>query len=56
MTHYLAYNWGISLEVLTTETLAAAINYSPEYSHMGDDESNYLAEHILNFFGYSDRR
>ena len=37
------------------ETLAAAINYSPEYSHMGDDESNYLAEHILNFFGYSDR-
>ena len=55
MTHYLAYNWGISLEVLTTETLAAAINYSPEYSHMGEDESNYLAEHILNFFGYSDR-
>ena len=43
------------MEVLTTETLAAAINYSPEYSHMGDDESNYLAEHILNFFGYSDR-
>ena len=55
MTHYLEYNWGISLEVLTTETLAAAINYSPEYSHMGEDESNYLAEHILNFFGYSDR-
>ena len=49
MTHYLAYNWGISLEVLTTETLAAAINYSPEYSHMGEDESNYLAEHIINF-------
>jgi hypothetical protein len=22
---------------------------------MGDDESSYLAEHILNFFGYSDR-
>ena len=22
---------------------------------MGEDESNYLAEHILNFFGYSDR-
>ena len=43
------------MEVLTTETLAAAINYSPEYSHMGDDESSYLAEHILNFFGYSDR-
>ena len=43
------------MEVLTTETLAAAINYSPEYSHMGEDESNYLAEHILNFFGYSDR-
>ncbi len=43
------------MEVLTTETLAAAINYSPEYSHMGKDESNYLAEHILNFFGYSDR-
>ena len=43
------------MEVLTTETLAAAINYSPDYSHMGDDESNYLAEHILNFFGYSDR-
>ena len=43
------------MEVLTTETLAAAINYSPEYSHMGGDESNYLAEHILNFFGYSDR-
>ena len=43
------------MEVLTTETLASAINYSPEYSHMGDDESSYLAEHILNFFGYSDR-
>ena len=43
------------MEVLTTETLAAAINYSPEYSHMGEYESNYLAEHILNFFGYSDR-
>ena len=43
------------MEVLTTETLAAAINYSPEYSHMGEDESNYLSEHILNFFGYSDR-
>ena len=43
------------MEVLTTETLAAAINYSPEYSHMGKDESSYLAEHILNFFGYSDR-
>ena len=43
------------MEVLTTEALAAAINYSPEYSHIGDDESNYLAEHILNFFGYSDR-
>ena len=43
------------MEVLTTETLAAAINYSPEYSHMGDDEANYLAEHILNFFGFSDR-
>ena len=43
------------MEVLTTETLAAAINYSPEYSHMGEDESNYLAEHILNFFGFSDR-
>ena len=43
------------MEVLTTETLAAAINYSPEYSHMGEDESSYLAEHILNFFGYSDR-
>ena len=43
------------MEVLTTETLAAAINYSPEYSHMGEDESNYQAEHILNFFGYSDR-
>ena len=40
---------------MTTETLAAAINYSPEYSHMGDDEANYLAEHILNFFGFSDR-
>ena len=37
------------------ETLASAINYSPEYSHMGDDESSYLAEHILKFFGYSDR-
>ena len=22
---------------------------------MGEDEANYLAEHILNFFGYSDR-
>ena len=22
---------------------------------MGEDESNYLAEHILNFFGFSDR-
>ena len=22
---------------------------------MGDDASSYLAEHILNFFGYSDR-
>ena len=22
---------------------------------MGEDESNYLSEHILNFFGYSDR-
>ena len=43
------------MKVLTTETLASAINYSPEYSHMGDDESSYLAEHILNFFGYSDR-
>ena len=43
------------MRVLTTETLASAINYSPEYSHMGDDESSYLAEHILNFFGYSDR-
>ena len=43
------------MEVLTTETLAAAINYSPEYSHMGDDESNYLAEHSINFFGYRDR-
>tara|TARA_B100001146_G_scaffold98431_1_gene87095 strand:- start:111 stop:488 length:378 start_codon:yes stop_codon:yes gene_type:complete len=43
------------LRVLTTETLASAINFSPEYSHMGDDESSYLAEHILNFFGYSDR-
>ena len=43
------------MEVLTTQTLAAAINYSPEYSYMGEDESNYLAEHILNFFGYSDR-
>ena len=43
------------MEVLTTETLASAINYSPEYSHMGDDESSYLAEHILNFFGFSDR-
>ncbi len=43
------------MRVLTTETLASAINFSPEYSHMGDDESSYLAEHILNFFGYSDR-
>ena len=43
------------MEVLTTETLASAINYSPEYSHMGDDEISYLAEHILNFFGFSDR-
>ena len=43
------------MEVLTTETLASAINYSPAYSHMGDDESSYLAEHILNFFGFSDR-
>ncbi len=43
------------MKVLTTETLASAINYSPEYSLMGDDESSYLAEHILNFFGYSDR-
>ena len=43
------------MKVLTTESLASAINYSPEYSHMGDDESSYLAEHILNFFGYSDR-
>ena len=43
------------MKVLTTETLASAINYSPEYSHMVDDESSYLAEHILNFFGYSDR-
>ena len=55
MTHYLGKYWGIILEVLTTETLAAAINYSPEYSHMGEDESSYLAEHILNFFGFSDR-
>ena len=43
------------MEVLTTETLASAINYSPEYSHMGDDESSYLAEHILNFFGFSEK-
>ena len=43
------------MKVLPTETLASAINYSPEYSHMGDDECSYLAEHILNFFGYSDR-
>ena len=43
------------MEVLTADSLATAIRNSAEYSHLGDDEAGYLAEHILNFFGYSDR-
>ena len=43
------------MEVLTADSLSTAIRNSAEYSHLGDDEAGYLAEHILNFFGYSDR-
>ena len=43
------------MEVLTADSLATAIRNSAEYSHLGEDEAGYLAEHILNFFGYSDR-
>ena len=43
------------MEVLTADSLSTAIRNSAGYLHLSVDESGYLAEHILNFFGYSDR-
>jgi len=43
------------MDMLTVNHLAKAISHSPEYSHMNDEETLALAEHILNFFGFSDR-
>ena len=41
------------MEVLTADSLSTAIRNSAGYLHLSIDESGYLAEHILNFFGYS---
>ena len=43
------------MEVLTADSLSTAIRNCAGYRHLSVDESGYLAEHILNFFGYSDR-
>ena len=43
------------MEVLTISHLSSAISNSQEYSHMSFEESDALARHIMNFFGFSDR-
>ncbi|MCQ2085879.1 MAG: hypothetical protein MJY54_00375 [archaeon] len=42
-------------DVITVEKLTQAIVNSPNYEGIARNEAHELANHILNFFGYSDR-
>ena len=42
-------------DVLTAENLAKAIQRSIDRAGMSYDDARAMAEHMLNFFGYSDR-
>lgn len=45
--------------IVTVEELTQAIKNSPNNkannAEMGEEQANELAQHVLNFFGYSDR-
>ncbi|MCQ2052745.1 MAG: hypothetical protein MJZ03_02245 [archaeon] len=41
--------------IITVDDLAKAIRNSPNNRGMIEEEAYYLARHVLNFFGYSDR-
>ncbi len=43
------------LGTLTVEDLTRAIRNSIDRSGMKDDEARAMAQHVLNFFGYSER-
>jgi len=43
------------ISTLTVEHLAAAIKASIDREGMADDEARSLAQHVMNFFGYSER-
>ena len=43
------------LGALTVEDLTRAIRNSIDRSGMKDDEARAMAQHVLNFFGYSER-
>ena len=43
------------MNMLTVDRLANAIKKRAGDESMGEDTSHLLAEHVLNFFGYSDR-
>jgi hypothetical protein len=49
------FNMSATKVTLTVEDLTSAIQNSIENKGMDEDHAYALAQHILNFFGYSDR-